>query len=218
MFQQLELDFAAVLASALEEPEQADISLICATLDQYLEGRSQHEQLRVAGEAIRDIAEVCSQRAQMLIQDWQERYNTEGPVLDEDFLAGMVQETMHLDISDLCRQPKRQKKLQGFTGLPMESIVGEVGKDAVLEFVDQIEERTATEVALKASHEEDVGAWVGEIREYLEEVEGTVSFAELVTKLEMPMVVVWLGILLGGFDVEQRGGFYGDGVWVGLGG
>ena len=49
MFKQLELDFASALASALDEPEQADISLMCASLDQHLQGRSPHEQLRVTG-------------------------------------------------------------------------------------------------------------------------------------------------------------------------
>ncbi|UJB73167.1 hypothetical protein HRE53_31150 (plasmid) [Acaryochloris sp. 'Moss Beach'] len=54
MFQQLELDFANVLASAFDEPEQADIALMCASLDLYLEGRSHREQLRVAGIMLED--------------------------------------------------------------------------------------------------------------------------------------------------------------------
>ncbi|ABW33193.1 hypothetical protein [Acaryochloris marina] len=52
MFKQLELDFASTLASALDEPEQADISLMCASLDQHLQGRSTHEQLRLAGKKL----------------------------------------------------------------------------------------------------------------------------------------------------------------------
>lgn len=45
MFQQFELDF-----TTLGEPEQADIPSMCASLDQYLHGRSDQEQLQVAGE------------------------------------------------------------------------------------------------------------------------------------------------------------------------
>ena len=119
MFQQLELDFASALASALDEPEQADIPWMCESLEQYLQGRTHQEQLRVAGDAIRDIADVVCQRAELLIQDWEDRHNTQGPVMDEDFLAGMVQETMHLDISDLCRQPKSRKRdARGSQGCP----------------------------------------------------------------------------------------------------
>ncbi|KAI9129041.1 hypothetical protein [Acaryochloris sp. CCMEE 5410] len=69
-------------------------------------------------------------------------------------------------------------------------------------------------VALEASHEEDVSAWVGEIAKYLEKASGTVSFAALVKGLEMPVVVVWLGMVLGGFQFEQRGGFYDQNVWI----
>ena len=53
MFTQLELDFASALASALDEPEQADITWMCKSLDIYLEGRTHQEQLRVAGDAIK---------------------------------------------------------------------------------------------------------------------------------------------------------------------
>ncbi|MGR3278787.1 hypothetical protein ACSYAD_27325, partial [Acaryochloris marina NIES-2412] len=64
----------------------------------------------------KDMAEVCFQRAELMIQGWEERYNSEGPVLDEDFLAGMIQQTMFLDVSDLCRQPKSRKSCQGSRG------------------------------------------------------------------------------------------------------
>ncbi|MGR3277889.1 hypothetical protein ACSYAD_22585 [Acaryochloris marina NIES-2412] len=37
---------------------------MCASLEQHLQGRSPHEQLRVAGDAIKDMAEVCFQRAE----------------------------------------------------------------------------------------------------------------------------------------------------------
>ncbi len=212
MFQQLELDFASTLATALDEPEQANIPWMCASLEQYLQGRSHQEQLRVAGDAIRDIADVVCQRAELLIQDWEDRHNTEGPVLDDDFLAGMVQETMFLDISDLCRQPKSRKQRQGFTGVPVESVVGEVSKESVLEFVDELE--SGEVVALKASHEEDVSAWVGAISEYLKKAEGAVSFSELVKKMGLPMVAVWLGLLLGEFRVKSAGQFYGGQLLV----
>ncbi|ABW31903.1 hypothetical protein [Acaryochloris marina] len=212
MFKQLELDFASALASALDEPEQADISLMCASLDQHLQGRSPHEQLRVAGDAIKDMAEVCLQRAELMIQGWEERYNSEGPVLDEDFLAGMVQQTMFLDVSDLCRQPKSRKRRQGFMGKPVESVVGDVSKESVLKFVEELE--SGESVAMKVSHEEDVSAWVAAISTYLQQVPGKVPMVELMQELQLSLVSIWLGMLLGGFQFEQRGGFYDQNVWI----
>lgn len=38
---------------------------------------------------------------------------------------------------------------------------------------------------------------------------------QLVSDFKMPMVEVWLGLLLGGFILEQRGNFYhNQNVWV----
>ncbi|NJM68625.1 MAG: hypothetical protein HC851_24675 [Acaryochloris sp. RU_4_1] len=53
------------------------------------------------------------------------------------------------------------------------------------------------------------------IRGYLEKAEGAVSFSELVSGVRLPWVAVWLGVLLGGFRLEQRGGFYEGAIWVG---
>ncbi|ABW33085.1 hypothetical protein [Acaryochloris marina] len=194
------------MASTLDEPEQVDVLQLWDGMLPELQALSQHERLQVAGEMALGITEVFCQQAGLLIQDWEDRHNTQGPVLDDDFLAGMVQETMFLDVSDLCRQPKSRKRRQGFSGKPVESVVGEVSKDAVLEFVEELESGEA--IALKVSHEEDVSAWVGAILEYLEGTEGEVSFGELVNGLRMPVVAVWLGVLLGEFRVEQRGGFF----------
>ena len=69
-------------------------------------------------------------------------------------------------------------------------------------------------VALKVSHVEDVGAWVKMIREFLVEKKDPVLFGDLVRGLGMPVVAVWLGLLLGGFRVEQREGFYDQSIWV----
>ncbi|WP_315877000.1 hypothetical protein [Acaryochloris sp. 'Moss Beach'] len=93
--------------------------------------------------------------------------------------------------------------------------MGEVSKDAVLDFVDELESGEA--VALKVSHVEDVGAWVSAICEYLEGVKDAASFVELVRELEMPPVTVLIGLLLGGFRVEQRGEFYSQSLRISQG-
>ncbi|MCC5654885.1 hypothetical protein LC609_35010 [Nostoc sp. XA013] len=46
-------------------------------------------------------------------------------------------------------------------------------------------------------------------------VKDEISLVKLQRALEMPMVEVWLGLLLGGFTLEQRGDFYhNQNVWV----
>lgn len=72
MYTQLELDFASTLASALDEPEQADVLQLWDGMLPELQALSQHERLQVAGEMALGIAEVFSQRAELLIQDWED--------------------------------------------------------------------------------------------------------------------------------------------------
>ncbi|MEH1910273.1 hypothetical protein [Nostoc sp.] len=54
-----------------------------------------------------------------------------------------------------------------------------------------------------------------DIAKYLKQVKGEISLTQLQGGLKMPMVEVWLGLLLGGFTLEQRGDFYhNQNVWV----
>jgi hypothetical protein len=44
---------------------------------------------------------------------------------------------------------------------------------------------------------------------------GAVNWSELEAGLGMPWVELWLGLLLGGFGIEQRGEFYQrETIWV----
>ncbi|MBD2303814.1 hypothetical protein H6G80_30175 [Nostoc sp. FACHB-87] len=63
--------------------------------------------------------------------------------------------------------------------------------------------------------DEDVQKWTRAIGVYLEQTKSEITLTLLQQKLKMPMVEVWLGLLLGGFTLEQRGDFYeSENVWV----
>jgi hypothetical protein len=61
-----------------------------------------------------------------------------------------------------------------------------------------------------------VSTWVGAIAHVLQQ-EGSqeMSLMELQGRLGMPWVAMWLGVLLGGYGMEQRGEFYQrETIWV----
>ncbi|WP_224311719.1 MULTISPECIES: hypothetical protein [Nostocaceae] len=63
--------------------------------------------------------------------------------------------------------------------------------------------------------DEDVDKWRGAIAQYLAQVKDEIALPKLQRKLKMPMVEVWLGLLLGGFALEQRRDFYdNENIWV----
>jgi hypothetical protein len=129
---QLELDFRSAIAQALAEPEVADLRQLWQSLEPELRGLSQKEQLNVAGQALCDLAEVCQRRAELMWVEWQDQHNTDGPIPDDDFLVGLVQKTMFLDISEFVRQPKSHRVGVAKGEDEGDSVVGEVSKEVAL--------------------------------------------------------------------------------------
>jgi hypothetical protein len=77
-------------------------------------------------------------------------------------------------------------------------------------------EAEAFEAAISVAHGEDVSAWVGAIAEVLRQEENqALSLMQLRERSGMPLVTMWLGVLLGGYGMEQRGEFYQrETIWV----
>ena len=73
--------------------------------------------------------------------------------------------------------------------------------------------------AIETAHDEDVSAWAGAIGEGISAMGGeAVLLLELQRSLGIPLIQIWLSLLLSGYGVEQRGGFYEAGtIWVAVG-
>jgi hypothetical protein len=83
--------------------------------------------------------------------------------------------------------------------------------------VDQLEaedEAAQEQSVLVIAHSEDVVGWTKAIAQWLQTALPPVSIVELSYGLEMPWAEVWLGVLFGGFQLEQRGKFYESPIWV----
>ncbi|MEM8809837.1 MAG: hypothetical protein AAGF01_27780 [Cyanobacteria bacterium P01_G01_bin.38] len=99
----------------------------------------------------------------------------------------------------------------------MSPLVGEVDKANVLAMVDDIEAIEQKQSALAVAHDENVSAWSQRIADYLENQSRSVRLVELHHQLQRPLIELWLGALLGGFVIEQKGDFYeNQQVWISL--
>jgi hypothetical protein len=208
---QLELDFRTAIALALAEPEAADLRQLWFSLEPELRGLSQKEQLSVAGQALCDLAEVCQRRAELMWTEWQDQHNTEGPIPDEDFLSGLVQKTMFLDISELVKLPKSRRANAG-VGEDGESVVEAVTKEQALLLAEaeaEEERETPEDVIAQQGYDENIAAWAMAIRGWMER-QGmeSAAIAQLQQGTGLSVVKLWLAGLLGGLEMEQKGGFY----------
>jgi hypothetical protein len=222
--QQLEIDLWQSLETATQFPETADVRSLCTALEQTITDQPIAAQLAVAGEVLMQLSEVYAARANLLFSSWERQHNPQEPVVDLEGCVDLFVQSLSLDVTDLFEEPEplqypanRKKK----TPRPEGSVVGEVDKETLLHWVDQMEqEQPLSELQMAAqirelAHGENVEEWVEAIANYLQRVAAPIQLLDLQAKLGMPIVEVWLGLLLGAFDLSQEGDFYSlSTLWI----
>jgi hypothetical protein len=223
--QQLELDLWQSLETASRFPETADLRSLCDALEQTLSDQSLAEQLAVAGDVLVRLSEVHAARADLLISRWERRHNPTEPVVNLEECVDLFVQSLSLDVTDLFEEPEpvqypTNRKKKSSTQVDG-SIVEEVDKEALLNWVDQmtaeqpLDEAQMAEQIQDLAHGENVEEWSRAIANYLIQIKSPIQLLELQQSLQMPIVEVWLGLLLGNFSLKQQGDFYNSqNVWV----
>ncbi|MDZ7970685.1 MAG: hypothetical protein RM368_38150 [Nostoc sp. DedSLP03] len=207
-----------VLDELSESPPTSSLDAVWECLDTELHDLPVETQLSTAGIAFNQIADILKSRAEVLLQDTHDRNSLLGPVVSADLFAGLVRTTMHLDLDDLIEpQTPQTFKPHGphqfsYPNQEGDSVVAPVEKANVLAMLDEV---TTLEDVRNLASDEDVQKWQSAIANHLINVNDEISLVKLQRVLQMPMVEVWLGLLLGGFSLEQRGDFYNSrNIWV----
>jgi hypothetical protein len=223
MNQQLELPLWDCLRAAQTMPEAMNLGELLGQVEAAIAQVPEPEQLQVAGEALLRVAELCAVRAEVLITEWEDAYRD--PIVKPGFFADVVRQTMSVDLSDLMEPaPLRQRRAKRgrSEGVEAGSIAAPVDKDVILNQLEAWEVKTgAEEQPVEAdavgaiAHEESIARWSQAISQWLQqERQPRVSFQHLYQALGMSWVDLWLGLLLGGFELAPLGEFYGSDVWI----
>lgn len=216
--EQLELELWDQLQRAQQSPEFVDMESMLDAVETTMAHLPESEQLRFAGEALLQVAELCAARSDLWLTEWEE--TSRDPVVERGFFAEVVRQTMAVDLSELMeKRPVRKPRVKS----PQKSegsIAAPVDKAVVLAMVEQLEAETTAEGVRNQevwaiAHEEKMSHWREAIEQRLQDTpDERVSFTELCRHLSLPWVEVWLGLLLGGFELKQRGEFYQAAIWV----
>lgn len=214
MMEQMELPLWKTLQSARIMPERVDFEELLAEVDEAISQVPESEQLRLAGEAFLRLAEVYAARSETWIEAWEQA--SRDPVVEQGFFDDLVRQTMAVDLSELMELAPPRKQRSGRETKQAGSIVAAVEKEAVLAMVDQMEvEAAKKEDVLAIAYNENVSAWIEAINGWLQTATADqVQFTQLCQILKMPPIEVWLGVLLGGFELEAQGEFYSGLLWV----
>jgi hypothetical protein len=166
-------------------------------------------QLESAGDALVAWGESYRDRAIRSLDEWRSKpsllpLELVEPPYDRSIFDELVLGRMEWDLGELVETidyyyPSERQAAPAIVS---------VTKDEALELAN-------LQAALDIAHAENVSQWGGIVSARLQEYQQGVSLVELQKNIEMPLVQLWLGLLLNGFEVEQRGEFYAlDGVWV----
>uniref|UniRef100_B8HZL8 Uncharacterized protein n=1 Tax=Cyanothece sp. (strain PCC 7425 / ATCC 29141) TaxID=395961 RepID=B8HZL8_CYAP4 len=214
MMQQLELDLWGSLEAAAQVPQTADLRSLYQVLERTLEGQALTNQLAIAGNAMVQLSEVYADRAAGMIEAWERRYQPQETVIDLEDCADLFVQSLSLDVSDLFEEAEPvaypiHRKVAERTG----SIVGEVAKADLLDWIEETRVEVPPDTAtveqgiLNLAHDENVQETIAAIAHYLKH-RGKVSLQTLRQGLGISLIELWLGLLIGGFRLEQQDPFY----------
>ena len=188
IYKQLELDLWGDLKTALTQPEAADMELLWHSLDQAIAHSGSNQQLLVAGDAIAQIVEVYVKRAKGILDSLEVTDNNDGPVLGEDFLSGLMRQSMSLDLSDLMEEFVFETESSSALVGSVVSVIDRKEAKAIAR-----KARAAMRKALKElAEQENIPLWQNEIAQWITQHQGEkVSLQQLQQALGMLLVEVW---------------------------
>jgi hypothetical protein len=224
------LPFLLDSEQAIEAEPEPEVTLDLEPLWQELELSLQQlnplpgQALEVAAVGIAQIVLQFTQFAELAFEEL-EAVAERGVLLPEDAFNRYVRQTIEVDfepfIEPLVNLPRKSLERQAIA--EGDSVVGELNQAAVLQVLDQqmsqhpgLTETEAFNQAMAIAHDEDVSTWAAAIAHWLEEHQiSTISLVQLQQAMGMPIVQLWLALLLGEYEIEQRGAFYDtEQVWI----
>lgn len=217
---QAEIDLWQELRDGISMPQSANLKRLCELLDWAIAQLSENQQLEVAGRAIEQMAEIYALRFNSLMGAWEDANSFPEetlPVLDLEALAVWIRQSMSVDLDALIDQPVTHRNRERQSPESADSIVDIVEPEAILQMLEEIEAEEHNQMIRQLAGEEEPARWSAAIAQWLQShtTDKSLRLVDFYRELEMPLVEIWLGLLLGSFELEQHGQFYDlNGIWV----
>ncbi|MFM7601112.1 MAG: hypothetical protein ACKO7R_07935 [Pseudanabaena sp.] len=215
---QLELDLWNVILTARQTPEDANLSMMYNLLDLALLDLDTRSQMRVAGEAVCQITDLFCDRSGFSFEGLHSRAVNGEPIMADDAFDRYVRQSMVVDFEQFLEPlPSLPRKISEQVKIG-NSIVGEIDKEVLIQVLEQESLLSFGEEyaqAISTAHTENVSSWIEVIAQYIDNNYAPIRLLVLQQNLQLSVVEIWLGLLLGNFKLQQRGLFYDSGeIWI----
>jgi hypothetical protein len=230
----VQLDLWSALEVAEDLPEEADLEKIWTSLDIALEALSVRAQLKLAGEAIARLAQIVQDRAWLTLSELEQLGSTERPVMPIGAFDRFVRQSMQVNFEPFIEAPPvPPRMIQEVTAeFPDDgrSVVVELDQAVLLEVLEadvEFDLPQTFEQAISPAHSENVQEWNRAIQQcFASQPDHSMRFLELTSVIQEKSqeeggevgtiaVQTWLALLLGEYQLEQRGAFYQtETLWV----
>ena len=176
---QLELDLWDVLSTARQTPEDANFPMVFKLLDLTLVDLDTRSQLRIAGEAVCQIADLFCDRSNFLFEELHSRAVKGEPIMADDAFDRYVRQSMVVDFEQFIEPLQSLPRKVSEQIKNGNSIVREIDKEVLIQALEQhsllslVEE---FELAINTAHTENVSAWVEAIAHCIANNLGKIKF------------------------------------------
>ena len=188
---QLTLELFERLDEAVRVPEEMSVTELLKQLDVTLDGVSVSEQMIVAGDALTKIVAAFSERAEMLLLDWEDRCR--GPLVDGNWLEGLVGRSPTFELAayesaevQLPSPPKQYKP----------SSAKRIRYLSKAEALAELEEPQTVEEVVRQTYRENIGQVEQELLIVLEDSKKRASLLALTAEVESGNVLLILLVVL----------------------
>jgi hypothetical protein len=215
---QLELDLWDVLSIARQTPENANLPMVFKLLDLTLVDLDTRSKLRIAGEAVCQITDLFCDRSNFLFEELYARAAKGEPIMADDAFDRYIRQSMVVDFDQFIEQLQSLPRKSPEQAKSINSVVAEIDKEVLIKSLEQeslLSFEEEFERAISTAHAEDVSAWIEAIAYSLKINDLPMRLLALHDSLQLPIVEIWLGLLLGNFKLEQKGTFYNSNeIWI----
>jgi hypothetical protein len=205
----LQLELWEVLQTANDDPIAAEFDSVWKALEDLLPELPLSAQIETVSNAIEQVTDIFQVQAESIFEALDATATMNGPTMASDAFDRYVRQSMEIDFEDYMEpfeiEPS-ERSPRGARSSEHEfySQAKPIDKTILLEALHEeigLTDMEVQESVLSIAHGENVTEWIATLRCFV--LEKPIEFQQLLACVDLALVELWLGLLLGGYELRR---------------